>query len=233
MSFRGRNTQKTFLPFGLEYNDILSNGYSTEKPILILPIHGALSKDEQDSATQSISFAQRMADGAFCTGTIYDATHQDSAKTDLKRKNTEPDGIERYSDRYKKVKKIGKTIEEHPYQLEFFPQELYSVMGVTGKQKKKLLELSTYKSNGGLKKFDKKQDGIAHVNEEDEAKSILEKLKVMADDIDENQDDVEEDEEEDIDDEFEEEDDDDYNAEKYFDNEDDDAGDDDGDEAAF
>lgn len=237
MSFRGRNTSKSLLPFGLEYNDILSNGFSTEKPTLTLPIHGKLTEDEIDSATQSISFAQRMLDGAFYTGTIYDATHFQSINKNLKRKNTEPDGIERYSDRYKKVKKIGKTIEEHPYQLEFFPQELYSVMGVTGKQKKKLLDLSTYKSNGGLKQFESKPVAIANVNDDDvdEAKSILEKLKTMTDDIDENQDDaeIEEDEEEDLDDEFEEDDDDDYNAEKYFDDGDDDGGDDDGDEAAF
>ena len=139
----------------------------------------------------------------------------------------------RYSDKYKKTKKIGRTIEEHPYQLEFFPDELYSVMGISNKQKKKLLSLSKFKADGGLKQY------AARESEADSAQSMLEKLKDMAEDLDSNnannatkEDDNEEIEEE-MDDDFEEDDDDDYNAEKYFDDGDDDVADDGDDEAAF
>lgn len=122
---------------------------------------------------------------------------------------------------------MGRSVDEYPYQLEFFPEELYSVMGIT-KKKKKLL-LSSYKADGGLARFD-----VAET--EELAQSMLEKLKSLAEDLDAdpqtNQND-EEAEDDDPDDEFEEDDDDDYNAEKYFDDGDDDMGDDGDDEAAF
>lgn len=206
------------LPFGLEYGDISTDFY-TEKPTLTLPIHNELTTTEKDSALQSISFQQRMKDGTFYTGSLFDAI---DTKPSTKRTNTQPDGIERYSDRYKKVKKIGKTIKDHPYQLEFFPPELYLVMGVTGKQKKKMLDLSTFKANGGLKSFDSKSTESA----------LLDKLNGV-EEVDEKDDKDENASEDEVDDEFEEDDDDDYNAEKYFDDGDEDAGDDDGDEAAF
>lgn len=220
MSFRGRNSTKVLLPFGLEYADV-ANGFDTEKPTLTLPVHNELTSVEKDSATQTISFQQRMRDGTFYTGSLFDAS-EDFAAKGKKRTNTQPDGIERYSDRYKKVKKIGKTIKDHPYQLEFFPQELYSVMGVTGKQKKKMLDFSTFKSNGGLKNFDKATDSDILFDKLNNVEETEEK--------DEKDEDASEEE---VDDEFEEDDDDDYNAEKYFDDGDEDAGDDDGDEAAF
>lgn len=224
MSFRGRNTGKTLLPFGLDYSDVLNNGNSAERPQLVLPVHGPLTESEIDASTQSIAFCQLMADGGFYTGSINDVTSEKRAHT-----TTNDDGIERYSDRYKKVKKIGRTIDQHPYQLELFPEELYSVMGVTGKQKKKLLALSTYKLNGGLKQYG------TSLNDNEDPDSITEKLKSMADDLADNADDGEDeqDDEDDFDDEFEEDDEDDYNAEKYFDDGDDDGGDDGGDEAAF
>lgn len=167
-----------------------------------------------------------MLDGPFYTGSTLNTSKEQVS-------NTAPDGIERYSDKYKKVKKIGRTIEEHPYQLELFPEELYSVMGISSKQKKKLLSLSTFKADGGLTQF------AARTSEEDTAQSMLDKLKDMAEDLDSNsanngaKEDENEEIEEDMDDDFEEDDDDDYNAEKYFDDGDDDIADDGDDEAAF
>nr|CAI6665738.1 ADM_HP1_G0043040.mRNA.1.CDS.1 [Saccharomyces cerevisiae] len=51
------------------------------------------------------------------------------------------DGIERYSDKYLKKRKIGISIDDHPYNLNLFPNELYNVMGIN---KKKLLAISKF-----------------------------------------------------------------------------------------
>lgn len=215
MSFRNKPSGRVLLPFGLDYSDVLSQGQATEKPRLELPIHGPLAPYEQNAAKQAVAFSKLMYDGPFCTESVEDGNTDGAA-----------DAIQRYSDKYKKTKKVGRSIDEYPYQLEFFPEELYSVMGIT-KKKKKLL-LSSYKVDGGLAEFN-------GVDAEDTAQSMLEKLKSLAEDLDADptQENEEEVEEEDFDDEFEEDDDDDYNAEKYFDGGDDDMGDDGDDEAAF
>lgn len=223
MSFKSRNSTKQLLPFGLDYSDVLDMRGTAEKPELILPVNGQLTDMETDAASQSIAFAQLMADGPFYTGSIADAKQGRKSTTNTMA----ADGIQRYLDRYKKVKKIGRTIEEHPYQLEFFPDELYSVMGILNKQKKKLLALSTFKSNGGLKEYN------VNDTDEDQAKSIMDKMKDLAEEMEDGKDEEEEEPEEDVDDEFEEDDDDDYNAEKYFDDGDEDVGDGDDDEAHF
>lgn len=226
MSFRSRNSGRALLPFGLDYSDIISQDQETEKPQLVLPINGPLQENEQVAAKRSISFVSLMTDGPFYTGTF----NPNQEDTNPKPTNTAPDGIVRYSDKYKKVKKIGRTIEEHPYQIEFFPEELYYVMGISNKQKKKLISLSKFNSKGGLKEISVEK------TEDDQASNMLERLKSMAEELDngDEKDDEEDELEDDVDDEFDEDDDDDYNAEKYFDDGDDDAGDAGGDdEAAF
>ncbi|KAK6202478.1 DNA-directed RNA polymerase III subunit, HMG-like protein [Scheffersomyces amazonensis] len=237
MSFRSRGSGRALLPFGLDYSDVLSADNGSEKPQLVLPINGSLNEYEVSSAQQSIAFSQLMIDGPFYTGSYVDPKAEKKQKNGTASNNvvsnTAPDGIQRYSDKYKKVKKIGRSIEEHPYQLEFFPEELYSVMGITNRQKKKLLALSSYKSNGGLKDYSIDDEN----SESDKAASMLEKLKDMAEELDEDQEGKDEegdDLEEELDDEFDEDEDDDYNAEKYFDDGEDDGGDIGGnDEAAF
>lgn len=242
MSFRSKGTGRTLLPFGLDYTDVLSSNHDAEGPQLIMPINAPLNQREQAEAKQTISFANITLDGPFYTGLSPDpeANRSDQASSS--------DGIERHSDRYKKVKKVGRTIDEHPYQLHLFPQELYPVMGISNKKKKKQLTLSSYKSNGGLKQYDVKPneeggegvegvegvEGAASSNE-DEAKLMVEKLKDMAENLDngEEKDENNEEQEEEVQDEFDDEDDDDYNAEKYFDDGDDEDGDNDDDEAAF
>lgn len=217
MSYRGNSSGRMLLPFGLDYSDVLSQSQSTEKPLYELPVHGPLSPHEEEVAKQSLAFTRFMYDGPFYTAS---SQSEDTAAA-------EP--IQRYSDRFKKVKKVGRSVDEYPYQLEFFPEELFSVMGIT-KQKKKLL-LSSYKADGGVKQFNIEENG-------DDAQSMLEKLKTLAEDLDANPDqnqNNEENAEEEVDDDFDDEDeeDDDYNAEKYFEDGDDDGGDDGDDEAAF
>lgn len=228
MSFRGRNSARVLLPFGLDYSDISTSDHNTESPQLVLPVNGPLTSNEESAAKQSLAFSKFMLEGPFYTGSSLSTTKEQAS-------TTAADGIQRYSDKYKKVQKIGRTIEEHPYQLEFFPGELYSVMGISNQQKKKLLSLSTYKADGGLKKF------TARESANDKAQTMLAKLKDMAEDLDSTntnnapKEDENDEIEEDIDDEFEEDDDDDddYNAEKYFDDGDDEVADDGDDEAAF
>lgn len=188
-----------------------------EKPHLEIPVTTPLTNDETDSATQFISLRSVMKEGPFFTGSLN--LNETS--------NVLGDGIQRYSDKYNKVTKIGRTIEEHPYQLAFFPEELYSVMGVS-KREKKQLKLSSFKADGGLRQL--------HTNENGEESLLLQHLKDIADDLDNGPNEPtneEENEEEDEDDEFEEDDDDDYNAEKYFDDGGEEFDDDDDDEPQF
>ncbi|CAI4759639.1 BBF_collapsed_G0046700.mRNA.1.CDS.1 [Saccharomyces cerevisiae] len=82
------------------------------------------------------------------------------------------DGIERYSDKYLKKRKIGISIDDHPYNLNLFPNELYNVMGIN---KKKLLAIS---------KFNNADDVFTGTGLQDEniGLSMLAKLKELAED---------------------------------------------------
>ncbi|WEJ97571.1 DNA-directed RNA polymerase III subunit C31 [Yamadazyma tenuis] len=227
MSFRSKGFGRTILPFGLDYSDVLTTSFDVEKPKLILPVNAPLSAAEKDQAIQAINLTKLVLDGPFYTGNSVDSQQQVTP-------TTHPDGIERHSDKYKKVKKIGSTIEDHPYNLEFFPQELYSVMGVS---KKKKIGLSSYKAAHEIHSDVKAPSPIS----EDKSKLVLEQLKDMAVDLDTKEDDIngddmdpDDDEDDDnIEDEFEDDEDDDYNAEKYFDDGNDDFADNGEDEAAF
>lgn len=184
-----------------------------------MPVNGNASKIEKIFAGHFINFQSTVKDGPFYTGSNLELDSKDKSEIDEEGIN---DGIKRYSDRYIKKRKIGRSIDEHPYVIEFFPQELYKVMGVDDKKKKKLLSLSKLKNSKEV--ID---------NLENDGNSILERLKDMAED-EENEKEEEPEPEENLDDEFEEEDDDDYNAEKYFEDGEDFGDEDDyNDEAAF
>lgn len=208
MANRTNASGRLLLPFGLDYLEILAQGQATEKPELKLPVHGPLSGHEIAVVKQLIAFQRLMFDGPFYTGS-----------PDSHAKQAAAPPIERFLDKYKKKKKVGRLIDEYPYQLSMFPEELYPVLGISHKKKKLLL--STFQDDGGMANF-----GEATAS----AQLLLEHLTSLAEEVEEPE---EEEEEEDVDDEFEEEDDDDYNAEKYFDGGDDDVGDEGDDEAAF
>ena len=76
MSFRGgggsggRSTQRTILPFGLDYADIISSTQETEKPQLLLPINGDITEIESIIAKQSMNFTKLMSEGPFFTGNL-------------------------------------------------------------------------------------------------------------------------------------------------------------------
>lgn len=219
----GFKSTKHKLPYGLDYSDVQSN--ALDEALIVLPVNGAIRAAEMGPAKQQIAFSRLMAEGLFFTESDPGLAGTKRSKRDPEIKHpTQADGIARYLDRYTKPKRTARTIDDHPFALEMFPQELFSVMGVS---KKKLLAVSKYRDNGGLKEYT--------VSGDDEAAAMLERLKNMADVEDAKNEDEDEEPEEDVDDEFDDDDDeDDYNAEKYFDDGDDDGGDDgDGDEAAF
>ncbi|QLL32763.1 hypothetical protein HG536_0D02850 [Torulaspora globosa] len=242
MSFRGGrggggggNSFLKSLPFGLDYSDV-STYDTTDIPSIPLPVNNPISSKDRSLAVRYIKLGQVIRDGPFYTGAITLATDDTSGETDgRKGKKTlieeegRKDGIERYSDRFLKKRKIGASIDDHPFHLEVFPKELFSVMGIN---KKKLLSISKFDNTDNI--------FTGGAQDENAAMNMLEKLKALAEDEDDEAAKDEEGgkEEEAIDEDFEEDedDDDDYNAEKYFnDGDDDDYGgeEDYGDEPAF
>ncbi|CAI4049797.1 hypothetical protein SKDZ_14G1720 [Saccharomyces kudriavzevii ZP591] len=228
----GGNNYMSNLPFGLGYGDVGKN-HITEFPSIPLPINGPITNKERSLAVKYINFAKTVKDGPFYTGSMNLIIDQERNSKSGKRKTNiildeddTNDGIERYSDKYLKKRKIGISIDDHPYNLNLFPNELYNVMGIN---KKKLLAISKFNNADNVFTGTGLQDENIGI-------SMLAKLKELAEDADDAttggattkdtnktgegddddlaDDDFEEDEDE--------EDDDDYNAEKYFNNGDED-----------
>ncbi|CCH60541.1 hypothetical protein TBLA_0D00310 [Henningerozyma blattae CBS 6284] len=217
----GGNSFLSNLPFGLGYGDVGKND-STENPVVPLPVNNPITSKERSIAVSYIKFVENVREGPFYTSSISisimdkkDKKNEEKKDHDIVEEGSINDGIERYSDKYLKKRKIGASIDDHPYYLPVFPKELYQVMGIN---KKKLLSLSN------LNKKDDIYTGKG--DSEDVGLSMLEKLKELAEDDDDekssNKQNAEA--EEDFDEDFEEDEDgdDDYNAEKYFDDGDED-----------
>lgn len=229
MSF-GRGGQRQILPFGLDWADIQQN--ATEDLEFPIPINGRPTNLEKECYQQFTYLTSTMKDSSFYTGNLKSLSQNLSSdkKGIVYLEGGVNDGLKRYSDKYRKQIKIGRSINDHPFILNFFPAELHSVM--VSKSGKKSLNVSKYKKGS---KNGTNIDKIIR-NAEEKQKEILERLNEVA--ANANDDDVEEeenpDEDDNFDDEFEDDDDDDYNAEKYFDDGDDfDERDDGDDEAAF
>lgn len=231
MSFRDRG-QLTILPFGLDWADIQQNATETlEFPV---PVNGKPTRIETECFQQFSNLTEFMKDSSFYTGNLKSIA-QDELQNGRHKKSSivyleggVNDGLKRYSDKYRKKIKIGKSITDHPFILRFFPEELHSVM--SSKSGKKSLNVSKYKH--GLK-MGMNIDKIIKTAEERQ-QEIMQRLNEVATNT--NDDDLDEadnqEEEENFDDEFEDDEDDDYNAEKYFDDGDDFEDGDDGDEEA-
>ena len=234
MSFRrGRaNEGNTFLknlPFGLAYTDVSTN-QNTALPQIPLPVNNPISRSEKTVAMIYINQTDGVKNGPFYTGSVAETSTDSNGET---VGAINDDGIERYSDRYLKKRKIGVSIDDHPFHLALFPKELYSVMGIN---KKKLLKIRKLNNGSG---------GLFTGEGDDSALglSMLEKLKQLAEDVDDEDEKIEEAarnrdddiSDKDYDEDEEEDEENDYNAEGYFDNgEDDDYdNDDDNGEAAF
>jgi DNA-directed RNA polymerase III subunit RPC7 len=176
-------------------------------------VNGTSTNHEKVIASHFINFQTLIKDGPFYTGSKLDLDNNTRSRDEVEHIDGINDNLKRYSDRYLKKIKIGPSIDDHPYAIEFFPQELYKVMGVDEKKKKKLLNISKLRNSKEL---------LQSLDSTEIAKSMSEKLQNIADDendgTDGNSKEAEVPEFEDNDDEFDDEDDDDdYNAEKYFD----------------
>ncbi|KAK9388151.1 DNA-directed RNA polymerase III, subunit Rpc31 [Lipomyces mesembrius] len=197
-------------------------------PEFDLPTLANLTDLERRSVSQFLQYQQDVRDSAFYV--------TDKKKGAVEYEGGINDGIKRYSDRYLKKRKVGKSVADHPYIIEFFPQELHSALGVkssnfTAKPKRQRLDLAQFRES-------LEQEGEEEAEGHGVSTAARPDAGVENDEDDENErndEEDEEDEDEDEDeDEFEEDEDGDYNAERYFDDgeEDyDDAGGDD--EAAY
>lgn len=212
MSFKKSSTRPALL-FGVGMDDLKDEELTSDRPFIELPVHSALSPYEEKAAKQAIALQKLVYNGLFFTG----------LNTEDSESAAPP--IERYSDRYKQVKKVGISIDEYPYQLDFFPKELYPVMGIS--KKKKQLLMSSFKADGGL--------ALYNFHALEETVDVLDKVKALADQLDVNGEEEFEEaaEDDDIDDQFELDDDNDYNAEQYFENGDEDMAEPLEDEAVF
>lgn len=259
MSFRrgggGGNNNSFNIPLGLGYQDILlqSQLHNSEVPQLPLPVNNTVvNRRERDIASFCMSHLNDVSDSVFNLGDIVETSS--SNKLGL-IENDNSNDIERYGDRYLKLKKgtvQQLSLDDHPFSKDLFPEELFNVMGFN--KKKKHLQLKKLQQQQQLllqqQELEGGEDGEG--GQDKAGLSMLEKLKELAEEVgnvgDDDDDDDEnnkegqrkpamEDIDEDEDFEEDEDDDDDYNAEKYFNDGDDDddgygdAGDDD--EPAF
>lgn len=189
-------------------------------PKMVLPVPGPLNEGEKKSAAQFVSLKQAIRDGPLYTGS--NTSNKERVVVEIEQSIN--DGIKRYTDRYARKVKIGRSVDEHPYVVKFFPSELHGVMGIT-KSKKKKLNISKFKD----------QLLQTEVGDEEgmDKKSLLAKRLDAAEEDAANADDDDDDDDEEEDDDFDDADDDDndYNAEQYYDNgegDDDDGGSEDG-----
>lgn len=110
-----------------------------------VPIQTKASRDERIGASHFLKFRTEIRDGPLYTGDVPAGSAGSSSGSKSKRKARQlvkveieststagvlNDGIKRYTDRYHKKRKAGKSVEEHPYVIDFFPKELYAAMGV-------------------------------------------------------------------------------------------------------
>lgn len=245
-------------------------------PKVNVPLAAKPARAERLAASHYLAFRTEVREGPLFTGNLgvnnrSGATDSSSSRQGNQNNKKQVivmevgfeglnDGIKRYTDRYHKKRKVGRSVDEHPYVVDFFPKELYPAMGIK----------EAADSEGRKRKFVAKRFDVAKFTENlrktEMPTSIEELLQLEADsngvlDADARaraiesikaaqkdgatgvkDADLKEDEEEnksesdmgdDMEDEFDEDDDDDYNAEKYFDDGEGRDDDDGNDEAAY
>lgn len=180
------------------------------------PRQSALTAFEKQAVSQFIGLRSAIRDGPLYTG-----SNKRKGRVVIEVDRAFDDGIKRYTDKYVKKRKIGRSVDEHPYIVEFFPPELHSAMGLTNSKLKKV-DISRFTSE------------LLKAGENDilDSQSLELKLKSVQEDDGDVKAQPEEEEVEEEPDEFEEDEDDDYNAERYFENGEDYEDDDEGDEEA-
>lgn len=220
---------------GFGGQSFIDDGKPSEKyPRIAVPVQSHISQFERQIVNQFLALRETVKDGPLYVG---NSTDKGKIVVEIEGLN---DGIKRYSDRYIKKRKIGRSVDEHPYVVRFFPEELHSAMGISKKgssKKKKKMNISKFTRD--LINAEKVVGGEGGEGAEDKNRqqSVLDRINQAEAEGASDDDDGEQ--SEDIDEDFEDDEygDDDYNAERYFDDGDDFGGgdDDDGDggEAAF
>lgn len=214
--------RRQLLPFGLEWADVsaASGGPEREYP---LPINGRPTAREVRRVGAFASLVAATKASSFYSGPLNHP--QGVAKPRDHLEGGVNDGIQRYSDKYRRRIKVSRSLVDHPFQAQVFPPEL-QVIVAPRKGRGKTLGVASVRANGQL---ELNIDRL--INHKQEIMDRLEDVEANANaNVDEDE---EPEEEENIDDEFEDEDDDDYNAEKYFDDGDEYEEDQGDDEAAF
>lgn len=210
-----RSSTKPGNPFGFEVDHKPTELF----PQTAVPVQATPSEEERQAAAQFLSLRQSIREGPLYTG----SANARKGRVVVEVESAFDDGIKRYTDRYVKRVKIGRSVDEHPYVVKFFPPELHGAMGL--KSKKQF----------GIAKFKK---GLQQTYYDTGDKtSLLARIDQAGEEAEREGGDEKEAESdpEDYDDEYDDEDDDndDYNAEKYFDGGDSmDEGDDGGDDEA-
>lgn len=209
-------------------------------PPATVPLQVPPSDSEREAAAQFYKFQAEVRDGPLYTGSVEVKTTASGAKKSsrilIEVDDACDDGIRRYTDKYRKKRKVGRSIDEHPYILELFPQELHEAMGV----KSAASGEDVKRRRAGISKF---ANSLIQADEgnltpaELEARLKAQQALAVEDDKElearlgrEAADSEEEEIEDDV---YDDEDDNDYNAEGYFDNGDGDDDDGDDDEANF
>lgn len=181
---------------GLDFSEVKQVHLNADmQKTMVLPVNGPLNQIEKSIATQYIHIVENAREGPFYSSDI------------AEDRGGINDGIKRYSDRYLKSSKPKELLRNHPFKVEFFPEELLEVLQGRNGGKKGLK----------LNKFLAKNDKIYldEINGKS-TEQVLERLNKIGDVEEEKNDDAENEVDEEPDD-FDDEDDDDYNAEKYFD----------------
>lgn len=108
-----------------------------------VPIAAAATREERFGAAHFLRFRTEIRDGPLYTGDALTAGKKKrggagaSVVIEIEESNGTGggsgalnDGIKRYTDKYHKKRKAGRSVDEHPYVIDFFPKELYDAMGV-------------------------------------------------------------------------------------------------------
>lgn len=196
------------MPFGLDYADV-DQSAAGEKYYFPIPVNGRTTKLEDECAKQFNHFTEQMKNGSFYTGDLGSLKNSSKQKHITYLEGGVNDGLKRYSDKFRKKIKIGRSIRDHPFILDFFPDELHCVMERKD-NKQGQLQLTEYSKGDKAKNI---------LSVEEKKKKIQERLgDVDGNDTNDVADDNEDEEE---DEQFEDDEDDDYNAEQYFEDGDD------------
>nr|QFP92352.1 fatty acid synthase subunit alpha [Ogataea thermomethanolica (nom. inval.)] len=223
MTFNERKA-KNPLPFGLDFTDI-KNDISGANRLYPILLDGLPTRRELDETFKFSHFCDIINNSYYYTNDLKSYITQKQKQTGKYSANAIGDGIERFSDKYRRAHQKPCNNLNY-YSSNLFPSEL-KLPGLSPSTGKKSNSKTAFTS------FTKMSaETFSTLSAEDKQKLLIEKFNSV-DDFDEEVVDGDEDDDED-DDEFEEEDDDDYNAEKYFDDGEFDDGDDDADdEVAF